>query len=83
MIMYLTPVRELCRAVKEAEATPLPPSALAVPFRTADVALAAVDEAVDVGTACSLVTDRPVLERVDGARVRVWHSPRMGGALLG
>ena len=57
--------------VREAEATPLLPSALAVPFRTADVALAAVDEAVDVGTACSLVTDRPVLEGIDGARVRV------------
>ena len=40
--------------VKEAEATSLPTGAFAVPFSTADVALAAVDEAVDVGTACCL-----------------------------
>ena len=47
------------------------------------MALAAVDEAVDVGTACGLVADGPALEGVDGARVRIRHSPRMGGALLG
>ena len=69
--------------VREAEATSLPTSAFAVPFSTADVALAAVDEAVDVGTACGLVADWPVLEGVDGARVRIRHSPRMGGAFLG
>ena len=69
--------------VKEAEATSLPTGAFAVPFSTADVALAAFDGAVDVGTACGLVADGPVLEGVDGARVRIRHSPGMGGALLG
>ena len=69
--------------VKEAEATSLPTGAFAVPFSTADVALTAVDEAVDVGTAGGLVGDWPVLEGVDGARVRIRHSPRMGGAFLG
>ena len=69
--------------VREAEATSLPTSAFAVPFSTADVALTAVDEAVDVRTAGGVVGDWPVLEGVDGARVRIRHSPRMGGALLG
>ncbi len=69
--------------VREAEAAPLPPCALAAPFRTVDVAVAAIDEAVEVGTACGLVADRPILGGFHGARLRVWHSHRTGSALLG